>query len=291
MKRVVGFDDTQYDCFYLYDDNVDEILQMDIPSFCLRDNIYFSRLSNGFSKIITVEKDGIKMTYVGLRSVDEKQFIDYIFIADSKYLEIILCALKDVISKEAKLNLLGMDSGKFDEVFNVFDYLSKRCNDLDIEILSKEIAHRTTSVVMFVDKNYVLEKFDDKGTLWFMKDFRNFCMSYYYEWSHENNELSLREILGFPVYYNGRIVSIIGYIYEIMSSVKDSILSFLGYCEDEDCFYVCLMSGEFFFYNEPSILCSATYNVKSGEWKYCVLNNEKISEMLQSGYVKAIIYG
>ena len=290
MKRVVGFDDMQYDCFYLYDDNVDEIIQTDMYNFCLRDNIYFNRLSNGFGKIITVDKDGIKITYVKLRDVNEKQFIDYIFITDSKYLEIVLCALKDVINKEAKLNLLGMDSGKFDEVFNVFDYLNKRCAELDIEILSKEIAHRTTSVTMLVDKNYVLEKFEDKGTLWFMKDFRNICMNYYTR-LQENEELSLSKVCGSPIYYNGRIISVISYIHETMGDVKDSMLSFLGYCEEKDCFYVCLIPNKLFFLNEPSILCSATYNVKSGEWKYCVLDNEKISEMLQSGYLKAIIYG
>ena len=291
MKRVVGFDDMQYDCLYLYDDNFDEIVQTDISSFCLRDNIYFNRLSNGFNKIITVDKDGVKMTYVRLRDVNEKQAIDYIFITDSKYLEIVLSALKDVINKEAKLNLLGMHSDKFDEVFNVFDYLNKRCAELDIEVLSKEIAHRTTSVTTLVDKNYVLEKFDVKGTLCFMKDFRNICMNYYYKQSQENNELSLSEVCSSPIYYNGRIISVISYIHETMSGVKDSMLNFLGYCEEKDCFYICLIPDELFFFNEPSILCSATYNVESGEWKYCVLDNEKISEMLQSGYLKAIIYG
>ena len=37
-------------------------------------------------------------------------------------------------------------------------------------------------------------------------------------------------------------------------------------------------------------ICSAIYSVKTGEWSSCVLDEDKLSEMLKSGYLKEILY-
>lgn len=125
MQRIVGFDGSVYDCLYVYDDNIKEVLSKDISDFCNFGEVSFNRLLNGFDNIEIKDIDGVKIIYVSLRSTDEEVFINYMFIVDSNYLEIVLGALKDVINKEAKLNLLGIGSDKFDEIFNVFDYMGK----------------------------------------------------------------------------------------------------------------------------------------------------------------------
>lgn len=126
MQRIVGFDGSVYNCLYVYDDNIKEVLSKDIADFCTSGELSFNRLLNGFNNIEIRDKDGVKIIYVNLRSTDEEVFINYMFIVDSNYLEIVLGALKDVMNKEAKLNLLGIGSDKFDEVFNVFDYIDKK---------------------------------------------------------------------------------------------------------------------------------------------------------------------
>ena len=298
MQRIVGFDGSVYNCLYVYDDNIKEVLSKDIADFCTFGEISFNRLLNGFNRIDIRDIDGVKIIYVSLRSTDEEVFIDYMFVVDSNYLEIVLGALKDVINKEAKLNLLGIWSDKFDEVFNVFDYMDKKCSNLDIKIFKKGVT-KGFSFAILMDKKYVLETFKGKDTLYFMKDFRNFCMQYYSMRYAENNfisssignELTLNDICSFPVYHNGSIIGVMSYIHDVMKGIKGTLVSLLSYCEKEDYFYVSLMVVDSFITDEVKAqICSAIYSVKTGEWSSCVLDEDKLSEMLKSGYLKEILY-
>ena len=299
MQRIVGFDGSVYDCLYVYDDNVNEVLSKDITDFCTFDKSSFNRLLNGFNNIEIRDIDGIKIIYVSLRSTDEEVFINYMFIVDSNYLEIVLGALKGVINKEAKLNLLGIGADKFDEVFNVFDYMDKKCSNLDIKIFKKELTRGFSSFAILMDKKYVLETFKNRDTLYFMKDFRNFCLQYYSMRYAENNfisssignEITLNDVCSFPVYHNGSIIGVMSYIHDVMKVIKGSMVSLLSYCEKEDYFYVSLMTVDSFLIDEVKAkICSAIYSVKTGEWSSCILDEDKLSEMLKSGYLKEIIY-
>ena len=51
MQRIVGFDGSVYDCLYIYDDNINEVLSKDITDFCTFDKSIFNRLLNGFNNI------------------------------------------------------------------------------------------------------------------------------------------------------------------------------------------------------------------------------------------------
>ena len=299
MQRIVGFDGSVYDCLYVYDDNVNEVLSKDITDFCTFDKSSFNRLLNGFNNIEIRDIDGIKIIYVSLRSTDEEVFINYMFIVDSNYLEIVLGALKGVINKEAKLNLLGIGADKFDEGFNVFDYMDKKCSNLDIKIFKKELTRGFSSFAILMDKKYVLETFKNRDTLYFMKDFRNFCLQYYSMRYAENNfisssignEITLNDVCSFPVYHNGSIIGVMSYIHDVMKVIKGSMVSLLSYCEKEDYFYVSLMTVDSFLIDEVKAkICSAIYSVKTGEWSSCILDEDKLSEMLKSGYLKEIIY-
>lgn len=298
MQRIVGFDGSVYNCLYVYDDNIKEVLSKDIADFCTFGEISFNRLLNGFNRIDIRDIDGVKIIYVSLRSIDEEVIIDYMFVVDSNYLEIVLGALKDVTNKEAKLNLLGIGSDKFDEIFNVFDYIDKKCSNLDIKIFKKEVT-KGVSFAILMDKKYVLETFRNRDTLYFMKDFRNFCLQYYSMRYDENNfisslignEITLNDVCSFPVYHNGSIIGVMSYIHDVMKAIKGSMVSLLSYCEKEDYFYVSLITVDSFIIDEvKSQICSAIYSVKTGEWSSCVLDEDKLSEMLKSGYLKEILY-
>lgn len=145
----------------------------------------------------------------------------------------------------------------------------------------------------------MLETFKNRDTLYFMKDFRNFCLKYYSMKCDENNfisssignEITLNDVCSFPVYHNGSIIGVMSYIHDVMKVIRCSMVSLLSYCEKEDYFYVSLMTVDSFLIDEVKTkICSAMYSVKTGEWSSCVLDEDKLSEMLKSGYLKEILY-
>ena len=58
-----------------------------------------------------------------------------------------------------------------------------------------------------------------------------------------------------------------------------------------DYFYVSLMVVDSFITDEVKAqICSAIYIIKTGEWSSCILDEDKLAEMLKSGYLKEILY-